>query len=295
MSLPPPSAPRPPQVPATRSKLRRNLLIAGGILVALVVIGTVFGDDDENNEATSDTTIEVSDTTAAPDTTAGPDTTARTTTTEAPTTTAAPTSQTETTTTVAATTTPAPTTTTTTTTLPPTTAAPAAPLDYVGSGDQVIQVQMPDPTSSVAIAAIVYTGESNFAVWALDANLEQIDLLVNAIGGYAGTVPIGFRGEEVAALEISAAGEWAVQLKPIETAREMTDTISGTGDDVFVYRGDTAIAHVTHDGESNFALIGHPDAGLLINEIGPYDGTVRFEGEDIYEVTADGNWTVAIE
>lgn len=285
----------PKVAPQRTAPKRRRWLIIGGVVVGIValltVIGAVVGEDDEGEQVRgADTTSVVSDSTAAVGTTAAPATTAPATTSAAPTTTEAP----PTTTTPPATSTVPPTTTIAPATVPPTTTAPVVPLDYTGSGDQVIQITLPDASSSVALAAIVYSGESNFAVWSLDEDLEQLDLLVNTIDAYVGTVPIGFRGQQVTALEITASGEWHVQLQPIAMARGMTDTIGGTGDEVFIFSGDTGIAHVTHDGDSNFALWGHPDASLLINEIGTYDGTIVLEGEEFYEVTADGNWTVTI-
>ena len=55
----------------------------------------------------------------------------------------------------------------------------------------------------------------------------------------------------------------------------------------------------THDGTSNFAILERTDRafsyGLLVNEIGPYTGTVPLsEGPSVIVVTADGAWTLVV-
>jgi hypothetical protein len=51
---------------------------------------------------------------------------------------------------------------------------------------------------------------------------------------------------------------------------------------------------ITHDGGSNFVVRAWTDRrDLLVNEIGPYDGTVRSPtGTVVFEVNADGAWTL---
>jgi len=67
-------------------------------------------------------------------------------------------------------------------TAPPSTAATLA---VEGSGDAG---QAVEPSSEARTASITYSGQSNFAVKATDANLESLDLLVNEIGSYQGTM-----------------------------------------------------------------------------------------------------------
>lgn len=68
-----------------------------------------------------------------------------------------------------------------------------------------------EPLSHTRTATISHQGTSNFAVWALDANLNRRDLLVNEIGAYTGTVRVE-RG--TAGLEINADGSWTVTINP---------------------------------------------------------------------------------
>jgi hypothetical protein len=84
-------------------------------------------------------------------------------------------------------------------------------------------------------------------------------------------------------------------------------SLTGTGDSVPSFEipeGAAAIAQVTHDGSSNFAVVSlaadGSDNDLLVNVIGNYSGTVLFdESSGVHsvalEITADGAWTIVIK
>jgi hypothetical protein len=57
--------------------------------------------------------------------------------------------------------------------------APVVPADkvYQGSGDSIVAVELPDGADQVSVATISHTGSHNFAVWSLDSNMEQHDLM----------------------------------------------------------------------------------------------------------------------
>ena len=74
---------------------------------------------------------------------------------------------------------------------------------------------------------------------------------------------------------------------------------AGTGDNVFLYSGEAGKLTATHDGKHNFTVIEETDEafsfGLLVNEIGPYSGTVPLSaGPSVIVVGADGNWTLQV-
>lgn len=99
-------------------------------------------------------------------------------------------------------------------------------------------------------------------------------------------------------LEISADGPWNIEIRPFSEAEELPD--SSAGDGVFIYDGASGVMAVTHDGQSNFVIREEADqvfsSGLLINEIGPYEGSVPVQaGPSIFVVEADGTWTVNID
>jgi len=177
---------------------------------------------------------------------------------------------------------------------------PAADIVYSGSGDAVLQIELPVGPDAIGIATMSHSGSSNFAVWALDANLNQSELLVNEIGNYAGTVPFNLStSERITAFEISADGPWVVTMRDVLTVREAPQgtVTTGQGDDVLVYRGDATVADIAHTGDSNFAVWSYGDFGdLLVNEIGSYTGQVRWPaGTALIQVSANGGWTIALQ
>lgn len=173
------------------------------------------------------------------------------------------------------------------------------PLVFSGTGDTVVEVDFHD---DARIATLSHNGSSNFAVWALDSEGGNSDLLVNEIGAYDGRVLYnGSDREEMAALEISADGAWEITLEPLSAATPWEtdeDEFTGSGDDVvqlaWTPEGLTTLS-MTHDGSSNFAIWGYTSTSrdLLANEIGAYDGqTALTAGTLLLAVSADGGWTL---
>ena len=156
------------------------------------------------------------------------------------------------------------------------------------------------PEDSVGIAKLTHTGSGNFAVWTVDADGEETDLLVNEIGKYQGKVMFDENDHSVA-FSITASGGWTLTISPIQKISHWngTETRKGTSDDVFALSGDAAEAFgakFRHKGEGNFAVWGYSLDGtdLLVNDIGTYSGEVLLEGAQILELTADGSWSVAL-
>lgn len=255
----------------------------GLVLLGLIIVAGLFGDPEQ--DTTDTTTVE-----AAPEETTTPteadDTSA---TTSAPDTTTPST----TTTTIATTTTSS--TTTTTTTPTTTTTEPAwTAFTVSGSGDDVIDFTIPG--DEPAALHIEHSGGSNFAVVTYSAAGERLDLLVNEIGAYSGTVPVNlYSGEEVAEIEITAGGAWTIEALPPADLPTLGDTAEGTGDAVLINLSDSTRLSITHEGESNFAVLSHgARRELLVNEIGSYSGTVRVDsGSVLLQITADGSWTIS--
>ncbi len=170
------------------------------------------------------------------------------------------------------------------------------PVQEAGAGDSVLS--LPDAAGGIVIAE--HEGASNFALNVLDeTNQSTGDLLVNTIGSYSGATAWGLSsfGDGVT-LEITADGAWNIEIIPFSEADAVPD--SGSGDGVYLYEGDSAVLEATHDGQSNFIVREGTDAlfssGLLINEIGSYNGSVPMQaGPSVLAVEADGNWTLSIE
>ncbi len=178
--------------------------------------------------------------------------------------------------------------------------APEIPADivYSGIGDSILAIELPDGPGNVAVATLTHDGSSNFAIFSLDDNLAQQDLLVNTIGAYQGTVLFNASfGNDPSSLEISADGNWTVTMKSVLSLRQFDgNSVTGVGDDVVLYFDGAGPATLTHDGPSNFAVWLYGDSTeLIVNEIGAYTGTVRWiAGPLVAAVTADGNWSVTV-
>ena len=175
---------------------------------------------------------------------------------------------------------------------------PAEPQSFSGTGSEVVML---DPLGEdVFYAAVTHDGSSNIALWSVDENGQDIDLLVNEIGGYEGKVALNF-GEDPAALRIDADGAWTIDLVHLAEAPRWD------GEGVYEDRGDSVLivdgvadgltpVTLTHDGESNFAIWAwgesYPD--LIVNDIGAYDGTTLLpDGTLVLQIDADGTWTIS--
>ena len=191
-------------------------------------------------------------------------------------------------------------TTTTTTTVPQPSNCDFATLSRTGSGDAVVDIggQVGD---NPAIIHATYDSGSNFIIWALDADLDNVDLLVNEIGAYDGRRPINdsFWNDGTKHLEVRSSGPWEIEVIPFCLMREMSgESISGHGDDV-VRTDRGGIANLTHNGSSNFVVWSHQAVGgysqdLEVNEIGSYSGQVAMDTSTKYlDIQADGYWAVS--
>jgi len=169
------------------------------------------------------------------------------------------------------------------------------PVTESGTGDSVIEL----PASQGIITAS-HNGSSNFVLTVLDSGNAMSELPVNAIGSYEGTTAYGMDelSEEAAALEIVADGDWEITVAPVTSAPEFSDSQAAQGDGVFLYTGGPATWAVSHTGEANFAVVYVSESlfgwELLVNEIGPYEGTVAVtSGPGVVIVTADGEWSLS--
>lgn len=175
---------------------------------------------------------------------------------------------------------------------------PAEPQSFSGTGSEVVML---DPLGEdVFYATVTHDGSSNIALWTVDENGQDIDLLVNEIGGYDGEVALNF-GEDPAALRIEADGAWSIDLVHLAEAPRWD------GEGVYEDRGDSVLivdgvadgltpVTLTHDGESNFAIWawGESYLDLIVNDIGAYEGTTLLpDGSLVLQVDADGTWTIS--
>lgn len=163
-----------------------------------------------------------------------------------------------------------------------------------GKGDDVIS----DVTVGDGIYRIHFThsGRSNFVVRSYDADNDK-ELLINEIGRYDGYVLLS--GTAPYSLEIGADGAWTYTVERLAKTNDVV--FSGKGDYVTELSSDAqpGVWKFTHDGNSNFVIWAYTTEGrnLLVNEIGTYEGKKMVEIPDdsniMFEIMADGNWTIA--
>lgn len=186
----------------------------------------------------------------------------------------------------------------TATAVPPTATATAIPpVTLTGRGDSVVDIE---PVAGVArLARITYTGGGNFAIWNYDSNNDKIDLLVNHIGAYKGTVPIDLDNDNpTARFEVTASGEWTIEVVALrEVRRESAPGFEGEGDDVVFLDGefDTIAVDGTR-ADGNFAIWAYGDSrDLLVNEIAPYSGVVIIpKGTLLLVIQTEGPWAIGL-
>ena len=162
-----------------------------------------------------------------------------------------------------------------------------------GTGDDVITLPR---GVKAGILSARHSGGSNFSIQVQDKNGTTTDWAVNRMGAYSGTTVFGmdaWRGTP-RQLEITASGEWTIQISAVRTAVGMPS--SGKGDGVYLYGGRTRQLAVTHSGSAHFLVYtyasGASGRSHLVNAYGSYRGSVPLtKGPAVIEIVADGSWT----
>lgn len=181
----------------------------------------------------------------------------------------------------------------------PTPAGGFSPISLKGRGSKVPRFTIPDGIP--AIATFTHKGSANFVVYNIAADGSEIDLLVNEIGSYSGTVLIDAAdGEHSVAFKIEADGAWTAKIRPLAAARRWdgVSTLTGKSDDVIVIIPETSgltTVKASMKAHDNFVIYAFSagDWDLLVNEIGSWSGEVLLP-PSTYLLTVDGSgtWTV---
>ncbi|WP_143049677.1 hypothetical protein [Asanoa ishikariensis] len=168
-----------------------------------------------------------------------------------------------------------------------------------GRGNKTVEVAL-EPDAAY-VATITHDGTSNFMVEGVDAAGRSVDLIVNAIGDYAGDRPVGLGGgrRPTAGFKVRATGTWKIVLRDLSKAPAFTGEASGRKPAVFRVTDAEALGRqitATHSGRDNFVVRGYGDddrPGLFVNEIGRYRGKQPFPADtQVIEVDAQGGWTL---
>ena len=168
-----------------------------------------------------------------------------------------------------------------------------------GTGDTVVELPL---TGRNIIHANHGGGSSNFIVWALDSENNNLELVVNEIGEFDG---YAWLDDDVARFEIDAEGDWILEVLPLSYAVKWDPRlapISGSNKDVVVMPPTTAgVFNADTSGGGNHIVWHHRDEffdDLLLNEIGPVSGYQEPLGPSgalsYLEVDSDGSWTFSV-
>ena len=166
---------------------------------------------------------------------------------------------------------------------------------YEGSGDSVIEVAPPDDLYVFKITGNIE--EDHFSVKTYDSVGEYSELLVNTTDAYNGiTMDDNF---DVAMLEITASGDWRIEIASMYTMDiiEGGQTYSGHGDSVLLVRNAGKTATIKGNvAEAHFAVKSYGEYyDLLVNEIDPYEGTVMLDfAPVIFSITAVDDWSITL-
>src|SRR5699024_9066067 len=133
---------------------------------------------------------------------------------------------------------------------------PVEPQPFSGSGSEVVMLE--PLGDDVFFATVTHQGSSNIALWSVDENGQDLDLLVNDIGNYQGQVALNF-GEDPAARRVEADGDWSIDLVSLGEAPcwDGGTTYEASGDSIVIVDGvadGLTPVTLTHQGESNFAI-----------------------------------------
>ena len=138
-----------------------------------------------------------------------------------------------------------------------------------------------------------------FPVRILDADQQELELVVGAEGARSGSYLVNLDGQEFNALAVTADGDWSFNLYDPSiniTQWDGLEPFSSVGPDVITYTGDQATVTFSTTRDEPFLISTYDaDAGLeaLAEQAGPADVTIDLPaGPVLIVVEANGNWTL---
>jgi hypothetical protein len=184
--------------------------------------------------------------------------------------------------------------------------AASAPIKFSGKGDQAsskFELQ-----AGLSTWQITHAGRSNVKISLLKGDGKEIDMPLNEIGKFNGTLVVHVAKAGEYLLNVRADGKWTVtieQPRPADaSAKPLTHKGKGPGVTPFVTlpKG-LNVFKATHAGDGVFRVKLYDREGNLIEQvaaaIGAYDGskavTIEEEGTYLVGVYANGDWSLKIE
>lgn len=160
---------------------------------------------------------------------------------------------------------------------------------YEGSGSGVVEVDIAD------LAVVTFDCGACTGTTILRSE-GTTPLLVNRVGAYRGERLINvYENEVTTRFTVEAEGDWTITVEDLSVVETFTGPASGSGDRVIYVASSYDVASITHDGESDFIVSSwsaEPLPPLIVNDIGPYSGTVNMIGPAFVQIESTGNWTI---
>ena len=169
----------------------------------------------------------------------------------------------------------------------------------IGDVSSLVDLERTISTPQV-IEATNQTGSSDaFSVRLLDADQQELELVVVADGARSGSYLVNLDGKEFDSVAVTADGDWSLNLYDPTVNLEQWDgsePFSSAGPDVVTYTGDQATVTFSTSRDEPFVISSYDvDAGLevLAEQAGPADISIDLPaGPVLIVVEADGNWTL---
>lgn len=200
--------------------------------------------------------------------------------------------------------------------------------DLTAGAPQDLTASAPAPVEAVPADAQLYTGSGDYVLTLEDVpDRYLLEVTGNAQSRYFGIIPYSLSGDrqlsivgttdvfhgrvyepsqQPVMLEISATGDWSVQVLPLSAARTVRkgETITGNGPDVIVIdpsAGEPTTAAVTGNPQARFFSVVPYDADggrllSLVNSTDVYDGVVMLKKSPrLLCIEATGDWTITLQ
>ena len=162
-------------------------------------------------------------------------------------------------------------------------------------------IRLPASVGRPAIVHAQHDGGGQFTVTAIDAGDSPLGILVQTVGAYGGTVPIGFvdvAGHPTTGLTVTTDDAWHLDIAQAVLAPTLSPPgLSGHGDTVLSYRGPAVQARVTASGRTPFTIHTYERgaSALAVNVVGPYDARITLPAGPVFvSVTATGDWSMSL-
>jgi hypothetical protein len=188
---------------------------------------------------------------------------------------------------------------------PPVALSSPNPITLNGSSQEATQPFVLQ--QGLSIFTMSYTGRSNFIVWLVDSNGNNVALLANTEENFNGSIAQGIQSSGQYLLNVQASGPWSVTItQPRSATAPSTTSFSGNSQQatsLFHLSSGLHVFNMNYTGGSNFIIWLMDQNGnnvdLLTNSEGAFNGSqaegISNDGLYLLNVQASGNWTVSIQ